>query len=159
MPQNFHFRIATVDDAGRLQDLIQAAFRVTNDDNIDWIGSSEFANAFNIELDLIISRITAPHGKFLVLNETETNRIIGCVNVFRMTPDFGRLGLLAVDPSLHRGGLGRILLTHGEKYLTQELGVRKIGLNTLHTRKDMIKWFGPDVCAKIVLIEFEKNVA
>lgn len=178
MSRNFHFRTATTNDAPRLQDLIQAAFRIKNEANVDWIGSPEFADAFSIELDVIVSRITAPDGRILVASEAEDGHIIGCVNVYRKTPNFGRLGLIAVDPKLQRGGLGKIILTHGEKYLTQELGVSRIGLNTLHTRKDMIKWyerqgyvktgevtklpierFGPDVSAKIGLVEFEKNVA
>ncbi|KAJ4243813.1 hypothetical protein NW762_014690 [Fusarium torreyae] len=178
MSRNFHFRTATANDALRLQELIQAAFRVNDEANIDWVGSPEFADAFSIELDVIISRITAPDGRFLVASEAEDGHIIGCVNVFRKTPKFGRLGLIAVDPTLQRGGLGKIILVHGEKYLIQELGVSTIGLNTLHTRKDMIKWyerqgyvktgkmtklpverFGTDISARIGLVEFEKNVA
>ncbi|KAF5552349.1 n-acetyltransferase GNAT family [Fusarium napiforme] len=137
---NLHFRVATEDDAPRLQELIEAAFRF-RDAHIDWVGSPELAEAFSIEVSVIVDRITSKDSKFLVASDTPKGPIIGCVNVMRKAPDYGRLCLLAVDPTLQRGGLGKKLVAYGEEYLMKDFGVGKIGLNALHTRKGLIKWY------------------
>ncbi|KAF6522663.1 hypothetical protein HZS61_014191 [Fusarium oxysporum f. sp. conglutinans] len=137
---DLHFRVATEGDAPRLQELIEAAFRFT-DAHIDWVGSPELAETFNIDISVIIDRITSNDSKFLVASDTPNGPIIGCVNVMRKAPDYGRLCLLAVDPTLQRGGLGRKLVAYGEEYLTKDFGVGKIGLNALHTRKALIRWY------------------
>ncbi|KAF4343517.1 n-acetyltransferase GNAT family [Fusarium beomiforme] len=135
-----HFRIATEDDAPRLQELLEAAFRF-KDAHIDWIGSPELAETFQIDISVILDRIIPEDSKFIVASDTPNGPIIGCVNVLRKAPDYGRLALLAVDPTLQRGGLGRKLVAYGEEYLTKDFGVSKIGLNALHTRKGLIRWY------------------
>jgi ribosomal protein S18 acetylase RimI-like enzyme len=140
MSSNFHFRIATTDDAPRIRDLIHAAFRFT-DASIDWIGSPELAKTFDIPIEVILKRITAPDNVFLVSSNTPDGPIIGCVNVFKKTPDYGRLALLAIDPALQRSGLGKKMVVIGEEHLTREFGVENIGLNALQTRKELIKWY------------------
>ncbi|SPJ79416.1 related to N-acetyltransferase, GNAT family [Fusarium torulosum] len=140
MSSNFHFRIATTDDAPRIQDLIHAAFRFT-DASIDWIGSPELAKTFDLPIEVILNRITAPDNVFLVASNTPDGPIIGCVNVFKKTPDFGRLAFLAIDPTLQRSGLGKKMVVVGEEHLTREFGVEKIGLNALQTRKGLLNWY------------------
>jgi N-acetylglutamate synthase-like GNAT family acetyltransferase len=140
MSNNFHLRIATTDDAPRIQDLIHAAFRFT-DASIDWIGSPELAKTFELPIEVILNRITAPDNVFIVASNAPDGPIIGCVNVFKKTPDFGRLALLAIDPTLQRSGLGKKMVVVGEEHLTREFGVEKIGLNALQTRKELLKWY------------------
>ncbi|KAF4950316.1 hypothetical protein FGADI_8299 [Fusarium gaditjirri] len=137
---DLHFRIATEDDAPRLQELIEAAFRFT-DAHIDWVGSPELSATFTIDISVIVDRITSDDSKFLVASDVPNGPIIACVNVMRTAPDYGRLCHLAVDPTLQRGGLGKKLVAYGEEYLTKDFGVGKIGLNALHTRKSLIKWY------------------
>ncbi|KAF4446176.1 hypothetical protein F53441_10152 [Fusarium austroafricanum] len=172
-----HFRVATTDDAPRLHDIIHAAFRFT-DAHIDWVGSPELAKTFTIDISTITGRITSPDGVFLIASATPDGPAIGCVNVFRKTPGYGRVALLAVDPTLQRGGMGLKILQYGEEYLTRELGVGKIGLNALVTRKELLKWYekqgyvrtgevtklprervGSEVPEELVLIELDKTVA
>ncbi|KAG7434355.1 hypothetical protein Forpi1262_v004895 [Fusarium oxysporum f. sp. raphani] len=88
---DLHFRVATEGDAPRLQELIEAAFRFT-DAHIDWVGSPELAETFNIDISVIIDRITSNDSKFLVASDTPNGPIIGCVNVMRKAPDYGQDG-------------------------------------------------------------------
>lgn len=133
-----------------------------------YMGSSVSSFSYTLQFHFFV-KASSP-------SETTDSRIIGCISVFEKTFDFGRLGLVAVDPTLQRGVLGRIILMHGEKYLPEELGVSRIGLNTPHARKNMIRWYErqdyvkagkttklpvertrPDVSSKIGLVEFLKK--
>ncbi|KAF4970974.1 hypothetical protein FSARC_2077 [Fusarium sarcochroum] len=178
MSSNFHFRTATSDDAPHLQDLIQSAFRAL-DKNNTWVGSPELAASFSIELDVVLDRITSPDGKILIASDTQDGPAVGCVAVFKRSPGYGRLALLAVDPNMHRGGLGRQVLAYGEEYLAREMGVTKFGLNALVTRVELIKWYerqgyvktgetstiplertrGQDIPDELVFVEMDKNAA
>jgi ribosomal protein S18 acetylase RimI-like enzyme len=171
MSSNYYFRIATKEEAPQLQNLIHAAFRFT-DASVEWIGSPELANTFNMDINVIIERIASPENVFFIVSDTPNGPTIACVNVFKKAPDYGRIALLAVDPTIQRGGLGKIVMKKAERYLKEELGVKRIGLNALHTRKGLIAWYERQGYVKtgdvekitteryeeeIVLIEFEKH--
>ncbi|OBS19075.1 hypothetical protein FPOA_10799 [Fusarium poae] len=172
MSNNYHFRIATTEEAPQLLDLIHAAFRFT-DASIEWIGSPELAKTFKMDMTVIVDRINSPENVFFIMSDAPNGPAIACVNVFKKAPDYGRIALLAVDPTIQRSGLGKIIMNKAEGYLKEELGVKKIGLNALQTRKGLIAWYerqgyvkngdveripieGP--VEEIVLLEFDKNV-
>jgi ribosomal protein S18 acetylase RimI-like enzyme len=173
MSNNYNFRIATEEDAPHLQNLIEAAFRFT-DASIEWIGSPDLAKTFTMDMSVIVDRIASPENVFLIASDTPGGPAIACVNVFKKTPDYGRIALLAVDPTIQRGGLGKTVMNKAEKHLTGEFGVKRIGLNALETRKGLIAWYERQGYAKtgdvtripverfadkeIELVEFEKSV-
>lgn len=173
MSNNYHFRIATTDDAPRLQALIEAAFRFT-DASLEWIGSPELAETFTMDISVINERINSPDNVFLIASDEPNGTAIACVNVYNKEPGYGRIALLAVDPTIQRGGLGRIVMNKAEEYLVKEFGARKMGLNALETRKGLIEWYERkgyvrtgDVTKipverydgkEIALVEFEKSV-
>ncbi|EKJ69810.1 hypothetical protein NXS19_013121 [Fusarium pseudograminearum] len=172
MSNNYHFRIATADEAPHLQNLIHAAFRFTGA-SIEWIGSPELAETFTMDMGVITERINSPENVFFILSDEPNGPAIGCVNVFKKGPDYGRIALLAVDPTIQRSGLGKIVMNKAERHLKEEFGVKRIGLNALQTRKGLIAWYERQGFVKtgdvtripikgsddeIVLIEFEKTV-
>ena len=173
MSNNYHFRIATTDDAPRLQSLIEAAFRFT-DASIEWIGSPELAETFTMDISVINERIGSADNVFLIASDQPNGTAIACVNVYKKEPGYGRIALLAVDPKIQRGGLGRVLMNKAEEYLVKEFGAKKMGLNALETRKGLIEWYERKGYARtgdvtkipvdryegkeITLVEFEKSV-
>ncbi|XEU95898.1 hypothetical protein FSHL1_001183 [Fusarium sambucinum] len=172
MSNNYHFRIATTDEAPQLLNLIHAAFRFT-DASIEWIGSPELAKTFTMDIGVIVDRINSPENVFFIVSDVPNGPAIASVNVFKKAPGYGRIALLAVDPTIQRGGLGKIVINKAEGYLKEELGVKRIGLNALQTRKGLIAWYERQGYVKngdveiipiegseeeIVLLEFDKNV-
>ena len=109
MTTNIHFRTANIEDATRIQMLVQDAFRA-EDSRKDWVGIASLAETFTISLDSVKSKITNDDSEILMAFDGNDN-FVGSVEVTQRG-DVGRLSMLAVDPRQHRGGLGRQVLSH-----------------------------------------------
>lgn len=141
--ESLHFRIATPDDAGQIQNLIQSAFR-TEDTRARWTGSTELASQFHISVDEVLANINKPNYTVLVATDPSTDgKIVASVECVRQrtAPDLARLSMLAVNDSRQRSGLGRAVLTRAEDYCRREWGVTRLGLNALSTREELISWY------------------
>lgn len=132
------FRIATLDDAPQLQQLLQAAFRA-EDCRHDWIGSPELAAGFTMAIDDVTRMITFPESNFILA--IDDDNLVACVGVRKRGPSYARLCFLAVSPERHRGGLGRRILANAEDYCRREFGAERLGLDALCTRKALISWY------------------
>ncbi|RSM10864.1 hypothetical protein CEP52_003344 [Fusarium oligoseptatum] len=136
---NLQFRIATPDDAPQLQQLIQAAFRA-EDSRKDWVGDAELAANFCISVDEVLPKITSPDSEMIMAFD-DNGALAGTVGVFHRNDDLARLFYLAVDQTLHRGGIGRQVLEYAEGYCQRTWGVKKLGLDALTLRKELISWY------------------
>ncbi|KAM0427935.1 hypothetical protein ACHAPT_007395 [Fusarium lateritium] len=132
------FRIATPDDAPQLQQLIQAAFRA-EDSRKDWVGDADLAANFCISVEEILPKITSPNSEMIMAFDDDV--LVGTIGVLRRSDDLARLFFLAVDQSLHRGGIGRHVLEYAEGYCQRAWGVKKLGLDALTLRKELIAWY------------------
>ncbi|KAF4979254.1 hypothetical protein FZEAL_4499 [Fusarium zealandicum] len=133
------FRIATLDDAAQIQQLIQAAFRA-EDSRENWTGDMGLASGFSIGVEEITPGITNPNSDVLIATD-DNGQLVGSITVVKRGTDVARLALLAVDQKLHRGGIGRQVLTYAQDYCRREWGVKKLGLNALSTRQELIAWY------------------
>lgn len=133
------FRIVCAEDAERIQQLIESAFQA-DDSRADWVGDMDLASNFHIGVDAILPFITSPESKFLIATDPETGTIVGTIAVTRRDQD-ARLALLAVDPALHRGGIGRQVVRHAEDYCRRTWGANKLTLNALSNRPALISWY------------------
>lgn len=138
LENDIQFRIATLEDAPQLQQLLQAAFRA-EDSRYDWIGSPELATGFTMDIEDVTSMITQSESNFILA--IAQGGLAGCVGVRKRSPNYARLCFLAVDPDRHRRGLGRQVLAHGEDYCRREFGADQFGLDALCTRKALILWY------------------
>lgn len=133
------FKVAAAQDAEEIRTLIQSAFRA-EDSRADWVGDMGLASSFHLSIDEVLPIINSPDSEFLIATSTDTGSIIGTVAVLNRD-NIARLVLLAIDPTLHRGGIGRQVVRHAEEYCRQTWGAKKLGLNALCTRKALIAWY------------------
>ncbi|KAJ0110257.1 gnat family [Diaporthe amygdali] len=137
--ETLQFRIATPDDAAQLQNLVQCAFRA-EDTRDRWTGSMELASQFHIGVEEVMANITNPD--CVVLMATDNNgALVASVETFRRSAVLARLSMLAVDQNHQRGGLGRQVLAYAEDYCQRTWGIKRLGLNALSTRQELISWY------------------
>lgn len=139
---NLQFRIATPDDADRIQHLVQSAFR-TVDSRQDWTGHAELASNFRIEADEVLANITCPGIVNLVamVDNNNDGGIMASIQVSKRGTNIGRLSMIAVDDRYQRNGVGRQVLAYAEDYCRRTWCVEKFSLNALSTRKALIEWY------------------
>jgi ribosomal protein S18 acetylase RimI-like enzyme len=120
-----HLRIAGASDAEKLVRLINAAFAVERvaieGDRIDLAGVEKYMRT----------------GMFLLLEKS--GALLGSVYVEKRG-ERGYLGLLAVDPTLQKRGVGRELTAHAEKRLHQE-GCSVVDLRVISARAELLAFY------------------
>ena len=120
-----NIRAAEESDLGALEGLINAAFEVEK--------SFKREPRLNAEL----TREYFREGHFLVA-EDEAG-LAGCVFV-EMKGRVGYLGLLSVDPTRQKTGLGRRMVTAAEEY-ARAVGAQRMELTMLNLRPDLPPYY------------------
>ena len=115
-------RIAGMDDAKAIMDVINAAFRQAE---------SFFIDGDRVDLEKVRSNLRM--GEFLV--SEEDGKITSCVYV-EMQGERSYLGLLAVDPAAQNSGLGSKLMTAAEDHCRKE-GSRFMDILMVNLRKEL----------------------
>ncbi|OQE25257.1 hypothetical protein PENSTE_c006G09354 [Penicillium steckii] len=133
------FRIAEAEDAAKVQQLIQAAFRA-KDSREEWTADTALNLRFTLDIAYIEQTITDPESNFLVAYDGN-GEIVGTIGVLKRESDLARIFMLAVDQHRQQGGLGRQILTYAEQYCQRTWGVTRVGLDALSTRRQLISWY------------------
>ena len=125
--QSFTIRAATAADAENIVTLINAAFRI--------------AEAFFLEGDRITLKEVLEHmqsGEFLLAEVNE--RLIACVY---LEPRGERtyLGLLSVDPTLQKSGIGSLMMTAAEDR-RRERNAKFIDILIVSRREELPDFYG-----------------
>lgn len=138
---NITFRTATPEDAARIQELVQTAFR-TVDSRADWTGNVELASNFWVAVEDITSTINNPDiTNLLAVDPDNNNVVVANIEVSKRGNACGRLSMIAVDDRYQRGGIGRKVLAYAEDYCRRTWGAQMFSLNALSTRKALIEWY------------------
>lgn len=135
---SLQFRIATPDDAAQLQALVESAFRA-EDSRQDWTADMRLGENFRIGVDEIMAQITKADSVILMAFDNEG--LVGSAELSKRSVDLARLSMLSVDVRRQQGGIGRQILTYAEDYCQQTWAVKKMGLNALSTRGELLSWY------------------
>ena len=119
---DYRVRLANADDADALVCLINAAFIVEKPIiDGDRINAEKLAELFST-------------GKFLLLEADSS--VVSCVYIEIKESRRGYLGLLAVDPSRQKSGLGRKMIAAAEKFL-KDAGCEFADLRVVNARAEL----------------------
>ncbi|KAH9901793.1 putative N-acetyltransferase, GNAT family [Xylariomycetidae sp. FL2044] len=154
-----HFRVANPDDAPQIQSLVQSAFRA-EDTREAWTADMALGATFTVSVADISKVIALPRDSGAILiafaspypspshspssseqQQQQQKSPIASVEVHRRPPDLARICMLAVDQRHQQAGVGRRVLAHAEQFCAREWGVRRMGLNAVSTRKQLIRWY------------------
>ena len=118
-------RPATIDDAPALVQLINAAYRV----------EEFFVYGDRTTQEYISAHIGTPKADFLVIDGSDNKRLIGAIYV-EVRGDRGYFGLLSVDPTQQKQGLGRILVNAAETYC-RTAGCHSLDIEVVNLRIEL----------------------
>jgi ribosomal protein S18 acetylase RimI-like enzyme len=136
---DLRFRVATPDDAAQLQAMVKSAFRA-EDSRQDWTADMRLGSSFHIDVEEIMTQITKTDSAILMATDNN-NALVASIEVSKRSADLARLSMLAVDQRYQRGGIGRQVLAYAEDYCQRAWGVKKLDLNALSTRRELILWY------------------
>ena len=122
MTSTVPIRIAALADAAKITGVINAAFRIAEEFFVDGLRISQ------AEVEQLLAK-----GAFL-LAETG-DKLNGCVYV-ELRGERSYLGLLSVDPTYQKGGLGSLLMLEAEKHC-RERGSRFMDIVIVNLRDDL----------------------
>ena len=134
-----NFRLATQEDATWLQQHIQSSFRAQDTVREEWTASAVLNEGFTLTPDAVTGWFSSGVGIIIAADPT-TSQPVGSVNVGKKNGN-AHIFMLAVVPERQRDGVGKVLLEYAERWCASEWKVHKVGLNTLNTRHNLIKWY------------------
>ncbi|HXC70388.1 MAG TPA: GNAT family N-acetyltransferase [Pyrinomonadaceae bacterium] len=122
MTSTVPIRLAAVADAEKITNIINAAFHIVEGFFIDGPRIDQ------TEVEQLLDK-----GAFLLAEAGD--KLNGCVYV-ELRGERSYLGLLSVDPTCQRGGLGSLLMSEAEKYC-RERGSRFMDILIVNLRTDL----------------------
>ncbi|RYP42993.1 hypothetical protein DL770_011914 [Monosporascus sp. CRB-9-2] len=139
---NLKFRVATPEDAARLQPLVRSAYR-GEESRKGWTTEADLLTGERIDVAGLTAKITAPDGVVLIatVDEDEYGTPVSCCELCRRIEDLAYFGLFVVDPRRQAGGIGRRVLAHAEDYCLREWGARRLEMQVIWTRRELIEWY------------------
>jgi ribosomal protein S18 acetylase RimI-like enzyme len=135
----YDIRLATLADCVELEILVNSAYRgeisrrgwTTEADYLD----GQRSNAENLAADL-----RRPGCSIFCLREARAGAILGCVFIEDQKGGERYFGMLAVQPDLQAGGIGRALLGHIEDDARRK-GFKRMTMRVLQNRAALIAWY------------------
>jgi ribosomal protein S18 acetylase RimI-like enzyme len=135
---NFNFRLATVEDATKLESLINAAF--SNDTTTQVFLSANHPSVNVTDITTLTAKITEPKTTVLVCTNADGEIVSHC-SVRKLDGKRAWFGMLAVDVHFQKCGLGSQALAYAENYARREWGSQRMEFDVVCTRVELIAWY------------------
>ncbi|KAH8721828.1 acyl-CoA N-acyltransferase [Ilyonectria robusta] len=133
------FRKATPDDTDAVFALVESAYR-GDTSRKGWTTEADIFSGDRINAAGVLAKITEPRGAVL-LGYDPAGALVTCVEVLRRDDKVGYFGMFAVDPLRQGGGVGRQTLERVEEYVRGEWDARRLELNVIWIRNELIAWY------------------
>jgi GNAT superfamily N-acetyltransferase len=135
---DLNFRLATVEDAAKLEHLINEAFR--NDFTTQVFLSADHASVDVTNIPSIIAKIAQPDTVVLAcINPDDT--IVAHCSIRKIGETCAWFGLLAVDLLYQRRGVGSRVLAYAESFARKEWQSKRMEFDVVCTRAELIAWY------------------
>lgn len=132
------FRIALREDAPRIVDLVNAAYRGVGGRK-GWTTEEHLVEGMRIEREELLAMMADPSSTFL-LAVNEKGEILGSVHLRREPESTCYLGMLSVDPGGQAAGVGRALLEESE-LLAIAWGCARMRITVLEVRHELLAYY------------------
>ncbi|MBS0482466.1 MAG: GNAT family N-acetyltransferase [Proteobacteria bacterium] len=131
-------RQARANDAPALRQLVERAYR-GDSARQGWTHEADLIETDRTSLDELLAVITDPDR--VVLVAPQDGQMLGTVTIARVAADLCYLGMLAVDPQIQAGGLGRRLVGAAEAAARDHFGAARMEMTVIAARRELIAWY------------------
>jgi GNAT superfamily N-acetyltransferase len=132
-------RRATLADAQTLVTLVESAYR-GEASREGWTTEADLLDGQRTDLPAIEAALASPDTVLLVAEDP--NGVVGCCQVERKGGGLAYFGTFAVRPGRQSRGLGRRLLTAAEQWARDEWACRRMEMQVIGQRAELIVWYG-----------------
>ena len=134
----FTLREAGLADHPAVAALVNGAYRGESS-RAGWANEADYIDGERTSVEALAAEAAeSPDGVLLLAQAPDG--LIGCVRIDPAGEGVWYLGMLTVDPTLQRGGLGRRLLEAAEQ-AAQTRGARRIRMTVVNLRTALIAWY------------------
>ena len=138
MMKDVSIREAGAEDVSALHALIESAYRGDSATK-GWTHESYLLGGQRTDADSLRAIINDPASAMLIA--IAPTGLCGCVQISNAGGGLGYLGLLAVDPNLQTGGLGKALMTAAETALAYDFGATRVEMTVINLRTELIAYY------------------
>lgn len=132
--------VAQDHDLPAVADLVNLAYR-GDEAQRGWTTEAAFMGGARTDAASLRADLAAkPGSTILTLRATEGDRPMGCVWLEPQADQVWLLGMLAVDPGLQAGGVGRALIEASEAHVRAQ-GGRTVKMTVIDIRDTLIAWY------------------
>lgn len=132
------FRDATATDIPVLHRLIESAYRGPAS-RAGWTTEAELLGGQRTDPDDLAAILADPAQA--MLTAWRDGELVGCVLIADRGGGTGYFGMLAVNPTLQSGGLGRRLVEAAHESLAARFGARRARISVFPQRETLIAWY------------------
>lgn len=132
------FRLAVAADAQEIRALVERAYR-GDAARGGWTHEADLLDGNRTSLAEIAGILAAPH-QFVMLVEM-VGRLVGSVTITGLGENRAYLGMLAVDPAMQAGGIGRALIGAAEAEAIRRWSAAIMEMTVIARRAELIAWY------------------
>lgn len=151
--QSLAFSLATIEDAPRITQLINTAFR-SEKTGQTWLYDDQDKRVDIASLELVEDLIAGKTARTIMLAGMLFDSIVATCflrqphttlpqleNLQHVTPGSAWLGFLALDPTFHSKGYGKDMLVKAEAFVREEWKAERLEFDFVSTRKELRDWY------------------
>ncbi|MES2988576.1 MAG: GNAT family N-acetyltransferase [Pseudomonadota bacterium] len=132
-------RVAVIEDLPRLHPMVERAYRGESA-RAGWTHEADLiVEGARTDLETLGAIVEDPEQRLLIAEQDD--ELIGCVQVSSKGKGLAYLGLLAVDPTLQAGGLGKKLLDAAERVARDVFDAKRMEMTVIDKREELIAWY------------------
>lgn len=131
-------RTATAADIPPLHRLVERAYR-GDSARQGWTHEADLLGGQRTDAEALAAIIADPDQCVLFAEEGDT--LVGCVQLKRADSGAAYLGMLAVDPQVQAGGVGRQLMAAAEAAAVDQFGADRIEMTVIKQRSELIAYY------------------
>ncbi|HEY9788867.1 MAG TPA: GNAT family N-acetyltransferase [Candidatus Obscuribacterales bacterium] len=140
---NLTVRAATNADVDELVQIVQWAFRGGRPSEKQWTGEENLVKGPRVTAGSVRTMIADTRSAVLVCESQEggcAKQLVGCIHVEREN-DHAHFGMLAVDPAVQSGGIGKVLMQAAEEHAIRQWKSKRMTAKVVSGRPELMDWY------------------